>query len=298
MSTDDSDKTVFKQPMPGGDRTSMRPTPGARNVTGTREIPVQSHQPQPAHHSAPAGRAPIDPNAANFKAHHGLNPIVNAASTLIAVFAKTRSAVSHPDVGGLHQRLINEIKTLESELRDLGLKQEVQLSVRYLMCSVLDEAVLNTPWGTESAWAQRTLLSVFHGETSGGEKSFLILDRLRQSPSENLEVIELFYICLSLGFEGRYRFMNRGKEALDQVREELFSIIRRQRGDYERTLSPAWSGLGRTRNPLTEYIPLWVVVALMGTILFFSYSGLRYWLYASSNPVADEIAELVVEKNK
>ena len=300
MSTDDSDKTLFKQPMPGGDRTSMRPTPGARNVgAGTREMPAQSHQPQPAHHSASGGyRIPVDPNAASFKANHGLNPIVNAASTLIAVFAKTRSAVSHPDVGGLHQRLTSEIKTLEAELRDLGLKQEVQLSVRYLMCSVLDEAVLNTPWGTESAWAQRTLLSVFHGETSGGEKSFLILERLRQSPSENLDVIELFYICLSLGFEGRYRFMNRGKEALDQVREELFSIIRRQRGDYERTLSPAWSGLGHMRNPLTEYIPLWVVVVLMGAILFFSYSGLRYWLYASSTPVADEIAELVVEKNK
>lgn len=298
MSTGDSDKTVFKQPMPGGDRTSMRPTPGGRNgEANAREILGQS-QSQAAHYAVPSSPASVDPNAANFKAHHGLNPIVNAASTLIAVFAKTRNAVSHPDVGGLHQRLINEIKTLEADLRDLGLKQEVQLSVRYLMCSVLDEAVLNTPWGTESAWGQRTLLSVFHGETSGGEKSFLILDRLRQSPSDNLDVIELFYICLSLGFEGRYRFMNRGREALDQVREELFSIIRRQRGDYERTLSPNWSGLGHTRNPLTEYIPLWVVVALMGVILFFSYSGLRYWLYASSNPVADEIAELVVEEKK
>ncbi|AQT61193.1 type IVB secretion system protein IcmH/DotU [Cellvibrio sp. PSBB023] len=297
MSTDDSDKTVFKQPMPGGDRTSMRPAPGARNVSsGIEPTPVQP-RPQAAYNpSYVSGHSPIEPNTASFKAHYGLNPIVNAASTLIAVFAKTRSAVSHPDVSGLHQRLIGEIKTLEAELRDLGLKQEVQLSVRYLMCSVLDEAVLNTPWGTESAWAQRTLLSVFHGETSGGEKSFLILDRLRQSPSENLDVIELFYICLSLGFEGRYRLMNRGREALDQVRDELFSIIRRQRGDYERTLSPAWSGLGRTRNPLTEYIPLWVVVTFMAAILFFSYSGLRYWLYASSSPVADDIAELVSDE--
>lgn len=297
MSTDDSDKTVFKQPMPGGDRTSMRPTPGARSVNSGMEPTPVPLRPQatynPAYLSSPP---PIEPNSASFKAHDGLNPIVNAASTLIAVFAKTRNSVRHPDVGSLHQRLVSEIKTLEAELRDLGLKQEVQLSVRYLMCSVLDEAVLNTPWGTESAWAQRTLLSVFHGETSGGEKSFLILDRLRQSPSENLDVIELFYICLSLGFEGRYRLMNRGREALDQVRDELFSIIRRQRGDYERTLSPAWSGLGRTRNPLTEYIPLWVVVALMAAILFFSYSGLRYWLYASSSPVADDIAELISDE--
>ena len=296
MSGNDSDKTVFKQPMPGGDRTSMRPTPGARGQT----TPMPDHRTSDyTRQSPPPINRPAMPdvNSAQFKADHSVNPVVNAAATLIAVFAKTRSTARHNDVGGLYQRLINEIKAFESRLRDLNLKQEQMLSARYLMCSVLDEAVLNTPWGSESAWAQRTLLSVFHGETSGGEKSFLILDRLKQAPAENLDLIELFYICLSLGFEGRYRLMSRGREGIDQIREELFSIIRRNRGDYERSLSPSWAGLGNMRNPLTEYIPLWFVVALMLAILFFSYSGLRYWLYSSSAPVAQEISKLL-DKDK
>ena len=290
MSGNDFDKTVFKQPMPGGDRTSMRPTPGARTQSSPAyEQPLAGYQASPS-----VNRASLpDVNASQFKAELSVNPIVNAAATLIAVFAKTRSTARHNDVGGLYQRLINEIKTFESSLRDLNLQQEQLLSARYLMCSVLDEAVLNTPWGSESAWAQRTLLSVFHGETSGGEKSFLILDRLKQTPAENIDLIELFYICISMGFEGRYRLMNRGREGLDQVREELFSIIRRYRGDYERSLSPSWRGLGNMRNQLTEYIPLWFVVALMLAILFFSYSGLRYWLYSSSTPVVQEISELL-----
>lgn len=289
MSGNDSDKTVFKQPMPGGDRTGMRPTPGARGSAMPPRDQGMGYQSSPP----PVNRPTMpDVNSGQFKAEHSVNPVVNAAATLIAVFAKTRSTARHNDVGGLYQRLINEIKTFESRLRDLNLKQEQLLSARYLMCSVLDEAVLNTPWGSESAWAQRTLLSVFHGETSGGEKSFLILDRLKQTPAENLDLIELFYICLSMGFEGRYRLMARGREGLDQIREELFAIIRRQRGDYERSLSPSWVGLGNMRNPLTEYIPLWFVVALMLAILFFSYSGLRYWLYSSSSPVVQEISEL------
>lgn len=291
MSGNDSDKTVFKQPMPGGDRTSMRPTPGARAQ------PIPERQSFDDYHrpTAPPVNRPAMPdvNIAQFNAQHSVNPVVNAAATLIAVFAKTRSTARHNDVAGLYQRLINEIKTFESRLRDLNLKQEQLLSARYLMCSVLDEAVLNTPWGSESAWAQRTLLSVFHGETSGGEKSFLILDRMKQTPAENLDLIELFYIAISLGFEGRYRLMNRGREGLDQIREELFLLIRRNRGDYERSLSSSWAGLGSMRNPITEYIPLWVVVALMLAILFFSYSGLRYWLYASSTPVVQELSELI-----
>lgn len=297
MTSDDSDKTVFKQPIPGGDRTVMRPMPGGRSVGAQQPTAAPSAIPQPGRASVPPPRSmPVDAGAAYFRTDRGLNPLVNAASTLIAVFEKTRQSMSHPDVGGLHQRLNNEIRAFEAKARDLGIRQEIILSARYLLCSVLDEAVLNTPWGSESAWAQRTLLTVFHGETSGGEKSFLILDRMRQSPAENLDIIELFYIFLSLGFEGKYRLIQRGRDAIDQIKEELFAIIRRYRGEYERALSPSWVGLGKTRNPLTEYIPLWVVIAFAVAVLFFSYTGFRYWLHESATPVAEQLINITTEK--
>jgi type VI secretion system protein ImpK len=297
MSGNDSDKTVFKQPTPGGERTSSRPMPGGRganpqagNSSNTQVPPYNRNQAQP---SRPI---PQDRSGAAFTTDMGLNPLVNAASTLIAVYEKTRTAVSHPDVGGLYQRLINEIKIFEEKTRALGIKPEIVLSARYLLCSVLDEAVLNTPWGGESVWGQRTLLSVFHGETSGGEKSFLICERVCQAPGENLDIIELFYICLSLGFEGKYRLMNRGREPLEQLKDNLFAIIRRYRGDYERALSPRWMGLGNLRNPITEYIPLWVVASLVAALLFFSFSGFKYWLYTSATPVTQSLTEISEEK--
>jgi type VI secretion system protein ImpK len=289
--SDDSDKTVFKQPTPGGDRTSLQPTPGGRGAG--QQIPPRASgntAPHPGRAAPNVQRAATtDAGAGYFRTDVGLNPLVNMAATLIAVFEKTRHAVNHPDIAGLYQRLINEIKTFEARAREQGIKPEIVLSARYLLCSVLDEAVLNTPWGSESAWGQRTLLSVFHGETSGGEKSFLICDRMRQAPADNLDILELFYICLNLGFEGKYRLMNRGRDALEQLREELFAIIRRNRGEYERALSPHWMGLGNTRNPITQYIPLWVVISLAVAILFFSYSGFRYWLYSSTTPVVEEL---------
>jgi type VI secretion system protein ImpK len=299
MSTNDSDKTVFKQPMPGGDRTGMRPTPGGRPAPQAPQpqIPVNENYTQPVSRSAVRPRESLDDvGAGYFRTDLGLNPLVNAASTLIAVFEKTRSAVSHKDVGGLYQRLIGEIKSFEERARNQGIKSEIILSARYLLCSVLDEAVLNTPWGSESAWGQRTLLSVFHGETSGGEKSFLICQRVCQSPAENLDIIELFYIFLSLGFEGKYRVVNRGNEALEQLKEELFAIVRRHRGEYERALSPSWAGLGKTRNPITEYVPLWVVISLTVAILFFSYTGFRYWLHSSTTPVVETLMEISNDK--
>ncbi|MCW8935086.1 MAG: type IVB secretion system protein IcmH/DotU [Gammaproteobacteria bacterium] len=308
MSSDDSDKTVFRQPSVDGDRTVIRPMPGGRGgaqqppaaqppqqpMQQPAQQPPQSppayQQQQPVQAQAPAGSA-----NAYFSTSSGLNPLVNAASTLIAVFEKTRTSVSHPDVGGLHQRMVNELKTFENTAKQTGIKPEVVLSARYAMCVALDEAVLNTPWGSESAWPQRTLLSVFHNETSGGEKFFLILDRMKEQPAENLYILELMYILLSLGFEGKYRVIHRGRDMIEQMRDDLFNIIRRQRGEYERSLSPSWRGLGKTRNSLADYIPMWVIGSIVGAILFLSYSGFRIWLYESSSPVVkqlDEIADM------
>lgn len=304
MSSDDSDKTVFRQPSVDGDRTVIRPMPGGRG--GAQQPPAQQppQQPmqQPAAQSPPAyqqqqpvqaqAQAPAGSANAYFSTSSGLNPLVNAASTLIAVFEKTRASVSHPDVGGLHQRMVNEIKTFENTAKQTGIKPEVVLSARYAMCVALDEAVLNTPWGSESAWPQRTLLSVFHNETSGGEKFFLILERMKEQPAENLYILELMYILLSLGFEGKYRVIHRGRDMIEQMRDDLFNIIRRQRGEYERSLSPSWRGLGKTRNSLADYIPMWVIGSIVGAILFLSYSGFRVWLYDSSSPVVNQLDEI------
>ncbi len=302
MANDNQDKTVFRQPAGGGDRTVMRPRPGGRGAATPPPVqspvpPQPAMQPQQPAMAQPAA-AQVDTQAAYFRTARGLNPLVNAASTLIAVFEKTHKSMSHPNVAGLHQRLVNEIRQFESVAKQQGIKPEIVLSARYILCTVLDEAVLNTPWGAESAWTQRTLLSLFHNETAGGEKFFMILERMREMPAENLYILELIYIFLSLGYEGKYRVLSRGKESLEHLREELFRIIRTHRGDYERALSPSWQGLGRIKNSLAEYVPMWVVASVVGGILLLSYSGFRYWLYQSSAPVAQQLLDIANNQEK
>lgn len=298
MSSDNSDKTVFRQSQPDGDRTIIRPMPGGRGAG--QQMPSRS---QVEHNSAPMARhevsqsQPVVPSYIDknsyFNISKGLNPLVNAASALIAVFAKIRQSMSHPNVGGLYQSLTGEIKTFESKAKESGVKPEVVLASRYALCAALDEAVLNTPWGSESAWPQRTLLSVFHNETSGGEKFFMLLERMKEQPAENLYMLELMYILLSLGFEGKYRVIHRGRDTIEKIRDDLFSAIRRQRGEYERGLSPSWQGLGKVKNSLAQYLPMWVIASVVGAILFVSYSGFRIWLYNVSSPVVDKLSVVV-----
>ena len=109
------------------------------------------------------------------------------------------------------------------------------------------------------------------------------------------------YVLLSLGFEGKYRVIHRGRDTIEQLRDELFTTIRRQRGDYERSLSPSWQGLGKSRNSLAHYLPVWVAASILAVVLLLGYSGFRVWLYDSSLPVVeklDEIADMRTIANK
>lgn len=298
MSPDNSDKTVFRQPTNKGDGTVVRPMPGGRASGSQTILPGSPNaaQQNPAYMQQPPSSSvhsqARDFNTGHFQATFGLNPLVNASAMLTAVFTKTRQTMNHPNVGGLHQQLVSELKLFETKSQEKGIKPEIILAARYLLCTILDEAVLNTPWGAESAWTQRTLLSVFHNETEGGEKFFLILDRMRNSPAENIDILELMYIFLSLGYEGKYRVVHGGRDLLEQLRNDLFQIIRNHRGEYERTLSPHWQGLGKIRNTLTQYVPMWVVASIVGGLLILSYSGLRYWMHESTDNVAKQLTEI------
>ena len=69
----------------------------------------------------------------------------------------------------------------------------------------LDEAVLSTPWGAQSEWAQHPLLVALHREAWGGEKFFEMLDRISQDPARYIDLMELQYLCLAFGFAGKYQ---------------------------------------------------------------------------------------------
>ena len=108
----------------------------------------------------------------------GLNPLVQAASPLLLLAGQLRDSVTPMDVAGLRRHALDEIRRFEEQARASGVPNEVVLAARYALCAALDEAVLSTPWGAQSEWAQHPLLVALHREAWGGEKFFEMLDRI------------------------------------------------------------------------------------------------------------------------
>src|SRR5262245_58274239 len=273
------------------DSTKFRPRPGAGRRTYVDAGRAGGPPPPPP----PADLlAALPPDPLRPVIGIGLNPLVRAAIPLLVVTAQLREAVSSMDVPGLRRHVLDEIRTFEELARSSRVPNEVILSARYVLCAAIDEAVLSTPWGNQSEWSQHPLLVQLHREAWGGEKFFDMLDRISQDPSRHIDLMELQYLALVFGFEGKYHVQDRGGDRLQQIQQDLYRRIRDFRGASDPALSLRWRGLEDRRNPLLRYVPWWVVAAAALPVLAIAFTAFYASLAGAAAPVHAELAKIGV----
>ena len=228
--------------------------------------------------------------AADLARLGGLNALVEAANPVLAAVAQIRHSLRHPDPAGLRARLREQIDGFERGARAAGTPDD-QLSVaRYALCALLDDAASATPWGRE--WGSQGFTAELHPEAGGPDKFFVLLDQMAAQPGNFGELLEFFYVCLALGFEGKYRGGEGGRQALTQTRSRLFAVLAQRRGDTSAGLSGRWQGAALPLRRPPGAIGLWVagsvcVLGLAGLYLAYALS-----LGARSDPVTRQIAQL------
>lgn len=223
----------------------------------------------------------------------GLNPLVAAAGAILGLVRRLRTSVTQRNVDALRERVIAEIRAFEKRLQAANVPAETARAAHYAVCATLDDVVQNTPWGSHSVWTRSGMVSTFHLDVSGGERFFDLLTHLHRDPATNRDVLELMYLCLSLGFEGRLRIaMNGGAAELSRIRDGLYRTLRQQRGDFERELSVHWRGVQAAHRPLRSYVELWTIGAVSAIIITLMIVGFSFALNDSSDGTLQTLATL------
>ena len=272
--------------MQDDDRTMIIPNPGGRRKSPSS----QTFQTPPAELTQPSNSAAqVNLNAsAQFD---GENIILSSASDLIILASHIRSLEPSNSIEQLRRDIETLIAKFDQQVSQFNLSKEVSLTARYLICCLLDELVLSTPWGSDSVWSDQTLLSKYHNETSGGEKFFLIVDKLLEQPQRNIDLIELCYVCISSGFCGKYRLSKQGESGLLEISQRLYTPIEQIR-PISRDLSPTWQGVGNTKVGFVKGFPLPVFFLILGFILIAVYIAFLSSLKAKVEPLYQKIESI------
>jgi len=280
---------TLMRPRPGAGRRAAPPAAAPSPFAAPGQRPVASSAAAPAF-GAPAG------DLSEFLADAG-NPVLQAAAPLLILAARLGASIQQASIPTLRQQAVQEVRTFDQRLQSSGVSREDALVARYVLCTFVDSAVLNTPWGAQGDWAGQSLLVIFHKEVSGGEKFFEILQRLQADPSRYGNLIELQYVCLALGYEGKYRHAPNGALELSQLQHRLYEVIRERRHLREEDLSPRWQGTEDRRNPIIRYVPWWTVAAAGVAVLLVVFLVFHARLSAQAGPIETALAAPAVAVN-
>ncbi len=157
----------------------------------------------------------------------------------------------------------------------LGASAEDIYACKYAFCATVDEAVLMSSFKVRESWQRLPLQVQFFGDQLAGEQFFLKLDDMRQQGAARLQVMEVYQMCLLLGFQGKY--LIEGSEKLGYLTARLGDEIARMRGNSA-GFAPHWAAPDRVRHQLRHQVPLWAIGSLFGLMAALAFIGLRWQL--------------------
>jgi len=136
----------------------------------------------------------------------------------------------------------------------------------------VDEIILRSSYEVRDAWETRPLQLRVFGDQLAGEHFFHRLEDLRAKGAQQVEALEVFHMCLLLGFQGRYALD--GKDKLDYLAARLGEEIARMRG-RTRGFAPHADRPDQVVNRLRSDLSLWVLAAVFTLAGMGAYLGFR-----------------------
>lgn len=227
-------------------------------------------------------------NASNvFKNNIG---IAFASPIFFSLFQIDTNKDVDPDL--LHQQFSDMLRHYEAELSRSGLSEKRIRLMLYGVAATVDDIILQKDWAFESKWSQESMISQFFKETWGGERFFNLLKEMMNAPSSFIREMELFYLCLQFGFEGRYRLSPRATELM-QVRDDLYHLVRDAWGNLPYDLSPSWKGVVAL-NPQTRPLKnVWYWMLLTSLIVALAYLIMANYLNRETQVATKNIDNLM-----
>lgn len=160
----------------------------------------------------------------------------------------------------------------DREARKLRAQGDDIDAAKYAYCAALDEIILSSQFPMREAWERRPLQLVIFGDQLAGEHFFDRLEALRSSGGARLPALQVFHMCLLIGFKGKYALDGGDKLAYLTARlgDEIAHIQGKSRG-----FAPQAERPDQIVHKLRSNTPVWAACALFGVCGLGAFIGLR-----------------------
>ena len=221
-----------------------------------------------------------------------LNPVIECATPLLNLALPFNRGNHGKDLDvSYREKIFQGFNEMERLAYNKQIHADTIKDMKYAMAAFVDEAILNSKWVQRSEWMAEPLQLRYFGQHLAGEGFFERLKQLRQGGERNTDILELYYVCLQLGFEGIYRL--HGYEQLMALQVDLRSQIETYRGSISPALSPNAKPKSGIIQQVRKEVPFWVIGAVTAAIVISIYVTYSFII----DKVADSTVNTIAKNN-
>jgi type VI secretion system protein ImpK len=179
------------------------------------------------------------------------------------------------DAEAFRARLREFLQHVERGAKRIDASNEDLYLTKYAWCALMDEMVLASQGALAESWRRNPLQLEMFGEQLAGEAFFDKLEALRAQGAAKVQVLEVFHMCLLMGFQGRY--LLEGSEKLGYLTARLGDEIATHKGQRA-AFAPHAYAADRISHKLRTDAPLWVLASVLALAGLLAFLGLRWGL--------------------
>ena len=184
--------------------------------------------------------APTTPAAATAAPARKPDNLALAFQELLTAVVRLRSGRQPvQDAEQFRQQVRSAIRQADQDGKRLGYTEEDTRAAIFAVVAFLDETVLNLNSPVFYDWVRKPMQEELFGRHTAGEIFFDHLQALlgRRDTPELADLLEVYQLCLLLGFVGRYAVAGRGElKALTDAVSDKIRRIRASRAE----IAPYW----------------------------------------------------------
>jgi type VI secretion system protein ImpK len=197
------------------------------------------------------------------------------ASDIFILIIQLRSSNEYGDPGNLKNKIREMLDKFERRAKNASIDNEKIRQAKFALAAFTDESIISSSWSRKDAWLSEPLQLKMFDTFNAGEEFFTTLETLRQRTGSNRDILEIYFLCLSLGFKGKYQLQS--PENLRRIIDDLNMELHPEMYRAIDSISPHGKQKDEFISSSGKGIPVWLYPAaaiLLIIILEFVFSFL------------------------
>lgn len=158
------------------------------------------------------------------------NPLLSAASPIFSLLERLGLSSTLPPIESIRHHIEHELLAFQSRLIRKHYADELAIIAHYLLCATIDELIGKSYLRVHGQPVEFVAFTPLSADNQGPQRLFFeMVNHLKEKTNPYLDLIELAYHCLITGFEGEMHILTDGRQALENLIDELHQLINQHR---------------------------------------------------------------------